>query len=393
MKRIVSKEIVEGFWICNHCHTKVPGTVRNCPNCGQPVDKNTSFDVDKENARVLSKEEAKDKGNGANWICPFCDAQNENEDVYCKSCGSPREESKTNYFNRTEKQTKEHSHKAEDMDLYEENGQVQKTFPIKENHLNYSNRTRKSSVGTFIDLNRLKSAAMIIFPILIGIIFLTCFLIHVNTPKSGTIQGFSWNVTQTIEEYKYISDSSWDRPGYGADITDEKQELYGYNKVKVGEETKTRTETRREKVGSHYETEYEDNGDGTFTKITIEVDDYDYVPVEVTYTEPIYENVPIYRTKYYYSEWKWVYSRKEYRNGAGKAVKEPEFTLKNKERIAGTDYTYSINIQDKDGNITTLTCDKELWETLNIGDFIKYKAALGRILTLEVMEKDFKATK
>ena len=367
MKRIVSKEIVEGFWICNHCQTKVPGTVRNCPNCGQPVDKNTSFDMDKENARVLSPEEAKNKGNGANWICFYCDSQNENELQYCKSCGAARMKSSDDFY-------------------YGRHQPVEEEIPLERKESFSSSGIQNGSSSKVQGQAEFRKIIFWIMLIFVGCSFFISFFRALTKPKEGIVKSFAWTSAQTVEEYKYVSDSSWDPPGNGCDVTETKEELYGYDRVKIGEETKTKTEYRREKVGSHYETEYEDNGDGTFTKITIEVDDYGSVPYEVTYTDPIYKDVPIYMTKYYYKEWRWVYEKTEYNTGVGKEVKDTVFTLKDNQRISGTHYDYVIYVEDEDGNETKYNCNDETWNTLDVGDKIIFKSVMGNVTSVEKVE-------
>jgi len=103
MKRSLkmADRIVMGYWDCEFCGKKhVLGTLRECPGCGRPRG-NVKFYMDSNNKVYLTPEQSKDKGNGEDWYCDFCNTLNSNEDYLCKSCGASRQhDSKTYYKNQ-----------------------------------------------------------------------------------------------------------------------------------------------------------------------------------------------------------------------------------------------------------------------------------------------------
>lgn len=144
-----------------------------------------------------------------------------------------------------------------------------------------------------------------------------------------------------------------------------KQEIRSYKDVLDHYETVL--ETKSKQVIDHYEPTYtySDNGNGTFTEHMHQTPVY---RTEV-YTEPkqvpVYKQVAVYDTKYYYEIDRWFF---EYASESSGNDKDPywneNYTLKNRERDTSRSETYTIhfdNGEEKD-------CSYEKWQTTELGD-------------------------
>ena len=98
-----------------------------------------------------------------------------------------------------------------------------------------------------------------------------------------------WQSSVDVEKYAEVYESDWTLPD-GAELDHKEKEIRTYEQVQHG--TTTETYESYEQVGSHEETTYTDNGDGTFHSSTTTVPDYDYVTR--TREVPNYVSEPVY---------------------------------------------------------------------------------------------------
>lgn len=104
--------IIEGYWDCKYCDSKgISGSIRECPNCGHPRDDTVKFYL-KDEKKYVSEEKAKTINKNPDWICPYCNCLNSDNNETCVSCGSPRTKENLNYFeNHEERKRKEEKKK------------------------------------------------------------------------------------------------------------------------------------------------------------------------------------------------------------------------------------------------------------------------------------------
>lgn len=343
-------KIVLGYWDCPYCDSKeIEGTIRECPHCGRPRGEDTIFYM-KGDVKYLSEEESKTKGKGPDWKCSYCGALNSTTDEMCKSCGASKESSEENYFQMRERKKQENHNRGRS------NTDINKQF--KQNHI-----SKKGNKGSFFGKFKVP---FFIFSIITLCVFFASSLIQ----KTDTLlcKEYSWEATVSVEKYQEIKDSGWSLPSE-ARLDHTKKEVYRYDRVQVG--TKTETYQSYEAVGSHVEKSYSNNGDGTFTENSRTVTDYGYVTR--TRTVPQYKDIPVYKTKYYYWEWRWCHERNATSTGKTREVKYPKVVYKENEREEDKTVKYYIIATNKKGEENKYLCDKENWMKFEKGKETKVK--------------------
>ena len=331
-----------GYWNCPYCDTKgIRADNQSCPSCGAPVLPGTKFYV-KDGVREEVEEEK--INNEVNWICEYCDAQNDAHDEFCRNCGSPKEEAKRDYFSA----------------LAPDPEPAPPPQPA-----NLLARLRNIHIG-----KKLK----------IGLIFLfvSVFLIWLFVPitRSSVIESFEWERSIAIEEFQNVDESDWALP-QGANLHRTAEEIHHYDQVLDHYETKTRRVAH--KVQDGYDTKYKDLGNGQFEEI--EVPRYRTEYVDETYEEPVYRSVPVYKTKYYYDIDKWVMvtTANTHGNdhepywkdtGLSNTVTDPAYGDRREGEHKGT---YYVIFKDKKGKEQKKEYSESEWSILSVGDTVSYK--------------------
>ena len=340
----MAEKIVMGYWDCPYCYTeKIKGTDQVCPHCGHQRDKDIKCYMDKDHVEYLSDEAARNKGKGADWICPYCDSMNPVHETSCIACGAPKEEAKYDYFHREDK-----PHSGQTA-----SGQVHTTAGVSANS---GGNDRKN-----VNRNRLSGKYIKASVFAVLFVMIVAGLFFALKPKDTVFiaNSVNWYTTVYVDAYETVQESDWNLPADGRERYHQ-QEIYGYDKELDYYETVEKT--RDVKIGSHTETEYEDNGDGTYKEISIEVDDYG----TETYTEevPVYKDVPIYRTKYYYDVDKWIPKREVTNSGTDQTpvYKEPELASNERESKRSTEYKVTGFLIDKEDKIKTLEVSEHVWK-------------------------------
>lgn len=90
--------LIEGVWDCNYCKSiGIAGSIRECPHCGMPRDKDIKFYLPQAK-KYVPAEQAKEINKNPDWICLYCNALNSDSNTTCKSCGSERTSENLDYF-------------------------------------------------------------------------------------------------------------------------------------------------------------------------------------------------------------------------------------------------------------------------------------------------------
>ncbi len=347
----MSDKIVMGYWDCPSCDSKgIPGTTYDCPNCGRQRGKETKFYMREGKVEYVLGH----KVIGADWYCAYCGALNTAGKTVCENCGSPKDDAKDDYFSL---QKPKPEPKPEPQP-------VQRSQP-KKVHRSLWWRIRHMSIVT---------KAIIAF--ILFVILSNAFSNWVNKPRDYTfdVSEMSWENTIEIEELKTFRESDWYLPS-GAELAYTDIEIRSYEKVLDHYETVTKSRTVQD--GGHYESDYSDNGDGTFTEHETYVPDYstEYYEEE----EPVYRDEPIYDTRYYYDIDKWVHERDEKTSGTGKDTYWPELSLRDNERQENYDSEYKMK-----GTLhyKTLWFDRKKVQTYEINESWWDDIEEGQTLTL-----------
>ena len=310
----MADRIIVGYWDCPYCGgTKIKGTLRECPSCGRARGEETEFYMDVNNKEYVNDEESKKYGNGEDWFCPYCGSYNANEDTVCKSCG--------------------YSRGTKDKEYSDIRGGIKKNGQDGIN----GNRDRDAAGYESRPYNGLKNSGRnpvtmtaVIMAVIMVVIILGISAYNAVRPETFACEDYFYQSCIDVEEHQRVSRNGWTLPPDAEDVT-KKEEIRDYEtvidhyesvrksrEVPDGGHYEDRTEYRTVPDGGHYEYSYSDNGDGTFTEHSTWEDDYTTEPYTVSewvqdyrteyYTEdePVYKEVPVYDTKYYYYVWEWT---------------------------------------------------------------------------------------
>ena len=338
----MSDKLVMGYWDCPYCDAKgLEGTIRACPNCGKPRGEDTEFYMKAksraeiiENDEYLADEEAATKGKGEDWLCSYCGGLNSTLDTICKSCGHARDTADEGYADMRERK------------------EAKKAQPTA------AQQTKSGS-----------PVKMIVAIIAIIAVFGLLFTMMAPKEAEFSITSKSWEYSVDVEQRQYVEESGWSLPD-GADLVETATEIHHYDMVLDHYELRTHTYQDWVQVGSHVEYTYKDNGDGTFTEVPQTVPDYDYVTKTEEYQEPVYVNVPVPATKYYYKIWRWKYKTTVVNAGDGDT--EPSFAkvdLAEDERLGAEakKYTFTGHLTDKGGDVQ-FEVSERLYFAKSVGD-------------------------
>lgn len=402
----MSGKIVMGYWDCNYCDTKgIEGTIRDCPNCGHPRSENTRFYMNKSSIQYLSEEQSKNKGKGPDWLCEYCGSLNSALESNCTSCGSSKDSSRRDYFdihemNQTESVSVEEESTNEyqyDWEEKEPDIVLQEIDKSNEEDVQTNDETiastelyqpvdKQKEKLSWIDkcmrflfseefANGLKLLA--VSGLLFAAIFLMIQLV-IPKPETITVTGFAWESYVDVERYETVTENDWTVPS-GGRLLYTQEEIHHYDEVFSHYEQETRTYT--EQVLSGYDTyyTYSDNGDGTFTEHSHMDPIYTTEIRTETVDVPVYDEVPVYETMYYYEIDKWVYNRTEKVSGVDKTpyYAEVDFASNEREESRHIKYTVFCTVEEEP---RIYTCSKELWEIFQIGGTYEV------MVTLDIIE-------
>lgn len=397
---------VEGFWDCQYCgRAGIRGRFKYCPGCGHgrdasvrfytmdiseknaidgeefqretaEADKNSRSDsvqhvgaktVDSSTPSLYSRGagqgtgDAADAEDSSDWYCDYCDSYNPVSANFCRNCGAAREQSSGKTYEQTM-------------------GKVARTYDAKGNLVSerdLSTRKQQNPAEPQTTVSSKRNAGLLpkllIFGgILVAVIAAIAFVLAPK-PKDITVSGFDWEQTIQIEQLQTVEESDWSVPSGGRELRTSR-EIRSYDHVLDHYETEEYEVS--EQVIDHYETYTTevDNGDGTF-----DIEEHEE-PVYTTeyHTEtrevPIYVDIPIYDTKYYYEIERYVYVRDVTTNGADHTPVWGDTDLSpatgehgtGEEREGTRSGVYGVT--DSDGN--HYTADLDYWMTLEEGQEI-----------------------
>ena len=347
-------KLVMGYWDCPVSGAKeIRGDVVNCPSCGRARGdvkfylKNISEgEIREENERsdieYLTEEQANNVSKNPDWYCSFCNSLNSDNAQFCGNCGASRSDSEANYFDMLKKkQEREQAEAAAQPQV--------------------SSAPRKSS----------RSPLLILAVIAVILIALFTWMNGSSTASDLKVTALEWTREITIEENRIFSESGWTLPA-GAEQTDARREIQGYNQVMSG--YRDREVQRSRQVLDHYETyyTYEDNGNGTYSEVPHQRPVYTTEYYTETVQEPVYVPVPYYGTKYYYNIRRWTPTRNVTASGSDHNAVWPEFELAENEREGEhlEEYRFTVEHTQKKEPAVTYQVAESAWKNINLGDML-----------------------
>lgn len=386
----MSRKRVEGYWDCEYCGTKgIGGLTKTCPNCGHPQAQGLKFYVKKGPQKYLEPEVAKDYGKGADWVCAYCGSYNRYYDVVCRNCGGDKNSSEEDYFGREvmaeEKEVCTSEDHMPDSDKEEHSSPSCEEQSSDDEKTTYTNIEDYHKHSSFSEIAQTLLGSMKYILAIGGgislVVALIMLLVTIFTPKeyTATISDKQWSKSITIQVLKTFDESDWDVPA-GARVYDERREIRDYDKVIDHYDIEEYTVSHREI--DYYDTEYQDNGDGTFDEVEVPV--YKTVYETETKKVPVYVNVPIYDTKYYYEIDRWCYGRTETSSGKQDTPYWPEVTLSSKERECSRSETYTIYLQTEEKTYSTNVSYEE-WKDYELNTKV-YITVVAGIVTEVVVD-------
>ena len=355
-------------WYCNHCDTYNSDARNTCKNCGAPRYENVKSYADiNRNKEDLSDSAKNYHPDG--WHCQHCGTRNEKGTTKCWWCGAEKEAPKH--------PDTEDTMKREKVSRWD----VKETHDIPANHWK-----KKIKLPDF-------TCKFIKWSIIAGLIVLAIvgLVMLFNQKIDSEVEELRWEYSIEIEEYKHLFENDWDLPA-NAELAYTQQEFHHLEKKLDYVETKKEEKSKTVTTYSTYQVYVGDdgNGYGTLSTVTKPINSTVtwYEDVEVKH----YKDVPVYRTKYYYYIWRWVYSRTEKRRGKSGDNSDPSFpkpTLNDKERLGKKRKIYSMTariINDKKEEKKEYILSEDVWRTLKVGDKLTVGVFVDEITGIDEKE-------
>ncbi|MEA3452593.1 MAG: Ran-binding zinc finger domain-containing protein [Bacteroidota bacterium] len=345
-----------GRWDCKTCgNIGNLGSTRECEKCGSLRPDDVKFYLPSDAEIVTDEEEIKIAKAGVDWICAFCDSSNSGLNVKCENCGASKVDSEKKM------QEKEYS-----LDKVPQNSN---DFDEKKQLTDIPKKQKK-------DVKIPKAVKY-------GFWFIVAFFLAsiIFTKEIDVkVDGKSWERTIKIEKREKVEESGWSLPT-DATLISKEEAIHHYNKIQTGTVTKTRNV--QVKVGEEkYVSGQKDLGNGYFEDVYSTRNIYETRTED--YEEPVYRKEPVYKTKYYYSVWKWKKDDKLVKSGDNGNAVWPNVDAKNIRSLDSVG-EYKIIILDHKNNKHDKEFQYSKWNAIKKGDILKAKKStlLGAYLGLK----------
>lgn len=352
-----------GRWDCDTCgHKGNLGPETRCINCGAPRPKNVKFYLPTDAEIINDEVRLRAAKAGADWICGHCTGHNKVTDEICHACGNPKDET------------------SEDVDLQVREYEMSE-IPIEgrkkseeagERYRAARKLKQEKPYEKFNVITKYGFIGFILF-LLVGYVLLSSF------PKSIEVEvsGFRWERSIQFERYEAVAKEDWNTPSNAFDVSSFRA-IHHYNKVSRGFETRTRQV--QVKVGEErYVCGQRDLGNGYFE------DKYCTRPVYENrtekYREEVFENVPVYQTKYRFKVMEWNRKNEYSRKTAAKdhTPQWPDLPGSENEWRAGPrGQAYYVSVRESSGKSHEEKVGYNFWESLEKGE--KLPAAKMRLI-------------
>ena len=348
-----------GYWDCASCQTKgIRADHKECPNCGRPRVRNVKFYLRDDLVEFVDEVSGQDavRIRRPNWICPYCNQQNDDAVDVCVYCNAARTESKESYH-----------------DVPNPNQPApQPAAPQK---------TRHSKIRGPRQIRRRTnccSCLVIAFPVIAVFVIAAISLIvnKISSQKIRTADAYDayWKCDIYVEECRTFHDNDWELPEYGRLLETRVQDYtyidhYERRSREVWVEDYDNDDDDWGGGGGWDDGGWEDYGDGQFGVFHFPNLMLGAAPMPAPaafhyetewYDEPVYRTVP--RDRYYYEYDAWVYSRTVSTTGTSDTT--PYFdtlSLADMERESERTTRYLLDFTSFKGEAVTLSVPEELF--------------------------------
>ncbi len=415
---------IEAFWDCAYCGQKgIGGLTKQCPNCGHPQDKDIKFYLpDDVNEHVLDEDTAKEYGQGADWMCSFCNSLNRYNETICHNCGADRNDQIGDYFSNKDESDNYHDDSDAEKnaiktfyalisdfpDLNSFTDEEIEVFSRKYRFLLSTNEEKSKraihqklkqelslkrqrqargdnsparyqnhkSTKTSVKKKR-KTGCLAILAIFFAIIL---FAFWPRT-SDATVTQKAWSRSISVEEYKTVQESDWSVPE-GGRVYKSKREIHHYDQVLDHYENVQVQRSREVLDGYDVTYDYVNNGDGTYDQVERSTPRYRTETYYETERQPVFKDVPVFKKKYYYEIERWVPTRSVDSKGESDEPYWNEVTLGSNEREGEHTETYSLTFKTKKDKTYVLSLSQDAWNRINEGDTVKITVQNGKITKL-----------
>ena len=349
-----------GRWDCKVCgHKGNLGPDTNCINCGASRPADVKFYLPEDAELVEDEKKIREAKAGADWRCGHCGSHNKAKTKICHACGNPKDDLSEDIELKTITYQPE-AVPTEGLKKEDEAGEKYRRARI-ESHEKQKKKRRKGILGFILSS-----------PLLAAILF---FLLR-TFPQTIDVEvvGFEWYRSIQFEHYEAVQEEAWQLP-QGAKNAKSFRAVHHYDKVFKGYETRTRDV--RVKVGEEkYVCGQKDMGNGYFQDVYCTRPIYE--TRQETYQAKVYDDVPVYKTKYRYEIMRWV-AKDAYRktlevaNHSPRWPEPPSSTNPDRWRERGKEAHYRVVVLEKDGDKHSEEIPFSLWERLQTGQELKAK--------------------
>lgn len=401
--------IREGAWDCPHCGRKRNrGPAKHCIGCGYPRGAEVRFYLPEDAPEVADAAALARARSGPDWTCTYCDGDNPADADFCSGCGASKDG-------------------ASPRPVIEYRDEPAAPAPAPEASSDPPKRTSSSasSSGCLAGCGKATAAVLAGLGCLGAlffafVVFVGSFLPPPPSPPSGqraaptekaeewlevqrqldrerkdrqpverpraqtpstregvvTVTGFRWTRTIEIEARVSEVEEAWeDDVPYGVQILDRRQEVHHHEREQVGTETKTRTWTEREQVGTErVKVGTRDLGNGYFEDVYEDRPVYDDVEHSESWEEPVYDEVPVVREKVRYRTEEWDTVRRESARGSDRSPRWPSVSLASGEREGSRSDSYAVVFQDEQGSTCRYDTTESGLSRFEVGQ--RYRATL-----------------
>lgn len=323
-----------GRWDCFHCgNIGNLGPHLHCSQCGGPRRKDVRFYLPTDAQVVEDETTLKEAKEGTDWVCVFCANNNRSSYDACVSCGGLKSDSEAK--------------------LEEKEYTLDKVPTSSEESDNYEPQPMGSSSNPVLKYGGYTLLAILAY-ILLGLI---------SSDIEVTVEAIEWNRSIEVEEYRQVEEDGWAVPS-GGQIIKQERAVHHYDRRVVGYQTRTRTV--QEPVGSEpYVCGQRDLGNGYFEDVVCHRTIYS--PRQESYEEPVYQEFPVYKTRFWYNIYRW----KPYKNYDTKGTDKlpewenlPDFikSQTNEYRVSAEKEAYYFKIIDHKNEGHWYKSDYTFWD-------------------------------
>lgn len=333
-----------GRWDCPVCgQIGNLGNATACPSCGSPRGKDVEFYLPQDADNITEENLLKEANAGVDWICDYCGSDNKATATTCKSCGNER--------------TKE------DIDRHvTEYGLDQVPTSGK--------ATKKEKQKTPVAPPKTSSSSG--KKILIGVGVIILIIAFLMWPRSFKVEvvRHTWERSIEIENNKLVTEEDWTIPATGNEINSFRA-IHHYDKVFDHYENRTRN-VRVQTGSESYKCGSINKGNGYFEDKYCERPTYSNQTE--SYREEVYRDVPVYKTKYRYTIYRWVKDHDINDKGSDKNAKWPVEDFKtDKWREGKKTEKYTLFLRDSKGKEYNEVVDYNLWNKIEDNQQVEAK--------------------